>query len=54
MEERIKEAIELLQKNNYVVKKFTSEMDEDSDSCAESGYGDCMSCSCFVCMAGIE
>lgn len=54
MEEKIKEAIELLQKNGYVVKKFTSRMDEDADRCSETGYGDCMSCSCFICAAGIE
>ncbi len=54
MEERIKDAIELLRNNGYMVKKFTSKMDEDADSCVEARCGDCMSCSCFVCMAGIE
>ena len=54
MESKIKEAIELLQKNGYVVKKFTDTMNDDANKCAETGYGDCTTCSCFVCLAGIE
>lgn len=54
MEDKIKEAIKLLQENDYIVRKFTDEMDRDADSCAENGCGDCMCCSCFICAAGIE
>ena len=54
MEEKIREAIELLRKNDYVVVKMTNRMYEDADRCSETGYGDCMNCSCFICAAGIE
>ena len=54
MEEKIKEAIELLRKNDYVVVKYDNKMHEDADKCAETGYGDCSCCSCFICAAGLE
>ena len=54
MEEEIKKAIELLRKNDYVVTKINDQMNKDADGCAESGCGDCMYCSCFICAAGIE
>jgi hypothetical protein len=54
MEEDIKKAIELLERNNYFVKKISDKMNEDADACAEQGCGDCMYCSCFICAAGIE
>lgn len=54
MEDKIKEAIELLRKYDYVVVKFDNEMHEDADKCAETGYGDCTCCSCFICAAGLE
>ena len=54
MEEEIKKAIELLRKNDYIVRKYTEEMDKDAEGCLESGCGDCMYCSCFICAAGIE
>ena len=54
MEDKIKEAIDLLRKNDYVVVKMTDRMNEDADKCAETGYGECTSCSCFICAAGLE
>lgn len=54
MEDKIKEAIDLLRKNDYVVVKIKDRMNEDADKCAETGYGDCTSCSCFICAAGLE
>lgn len=54
MTKEISEAISLLQNEGYIVKKFTTNMDEDADHCAETGCGDCMNCSCFVCAAGLE
>ena len=54
LEERIKEAIELLRENGYIVNKLTEKMMDEADKCAECGYGDCMTCSCFICAAGIE
>ena len=54
MEEDIKKAIELLRQNDYFVTKITPCMDKASDECSETGYGDCMDCPCFVCIAGIE
>lgn len=54
MEDKIKEAIELLKKNDYVVVKMTDRMNKDADKCSETGYGDCTCCSCFICAAGLE
>jgi len=51
LEEKIKEAKELLWANEYVIKKMTKSMKEDSDKCETMGYeGDCMGCSCSVCL----
>lgn len=54
MEDKIKEAIDLLRKNDYVVVKMTDRMNECADKCAELGYGDCMDCPCFICAGGNE
>lgn len=51
MDDKIKQAIELLHNNGYVVKKFTKAMERDADKCCESGGdGDCLGCSCSVCI----
>ncbi len=52
MEDKIKEAIDLLRKNDYIVVKMTDRMNKCADECAESGYGDCMDCPCFICAGG--
>jgi hypothetical protein len=50
-ENRIVEAIKLLRENGYIVKKFTKEMELDSDKCESSnGNKDCMGCACSVCI----
>lgn len=54
MDKKIKEAIELLRKNDYVVVKFDNDMHEDADRCLQTGYGDCTCCSCFICACGNE
>lgn len=54
MEEDIKKAIDLLKSNGYIVRKMTQSMDEAADRCAETGYGDCMDCPCFICAVGLE
>ena len=54
MKDKIKEAIDLLRKNDYVVVKMTDRMNECADKCAETGYGDCMDCPCFICAGGNE
>lgn len=48
MEDKIKEAIDLLRKNDYVVVKITDGMNKYTDACA-SGYGNCIDCPCFIC-----
>jgi len=51
MEDKIKEAIKLLDQNGYVVKKITKTMQEDADKCEAMDFeGDCMGCSCSVCL----
>lgn len=54
MEDDIKKAIELLKNNDYIVIKMTQRMNEAADRCAETGYGECMDCPCFICAAGLE
>lgn len=51
MDEKIKEAIQLLRDNGYIVKKLTPLMIEDSDECeASDGSKDCLGCSCSLCI----
>lgn len=51
MEEKIKEAINLLQENGYVVTKLTKAMERDSDRCEACGFeSDCSSCACSICI----
>jgi len=51
VEDKIQEAKQLLRDNGYAIKKMTKSMKEDSDKCEAMGYeGDCMGCSCSVCL----
>jgi hypothetical protein len=51
MEDKIKEAIALLEQNGYIVKKITKRMQEDSKECEQSDEEkDCCSCSCSICI----
>ena len=54
MTEEIMKAITLLKANNYVIKKWTSDMESDADECekmTEIGLvKDCCGCSCSVCL----
>lgn len=54
MNEEIMKAITLLKKNNYVIKKWTPNMESDADECeameAEGLSKDCCGCSCSVCL----
>ena len=54
MTNEIKEAIALLRKNDYIVRKITKDMAEDSNECekmSDTGdYKDCGGCSCNVCI----
>lgn len=50
-EEVISEAIRLLRKNGYVVKKLRKAQIEDGEECEACGFnGDCNECSCSVCI----
>lgn len=49
---KINEAVKLLKENGYVVKKFTENMQKDSDKCESiGGDGDCLGCACSICIA---
>lgn len=54
MENEIAKAKQLLEKNGYVVKKWTRSMDQDADECVEMDeqgkMKDCCGCSCSVCL----
>ncbi|MCI5918166.1 MAG: hypothetical protein MRZ75_02395 [Roseburia sp.] len=52
MEEKIKEAIELLRSNDYFITKIPKNLCETAEECCETGTGECMDCSCFVCIIG--
>ena len=54
MEINIKEAIELLRKNGYFVKKIPDdkELSECESNCLETGYGVCDTCNSFICLCG--
>lgn len=56
MENNIKEAIKLLENNGYFVAKVPEDKDLCSNAreCMETGYGECMDCSCFVCLCGCD
>lgn len=54
MEDEIAKAKQFLEKNGYVVKKWTRSMDQDADECVEMDEQgktkDCCGCSCSVCL----
>jgi hypothetical protein len=51
MDNKIREAIQLLKENNYVVVKMTKQMQGDADECERQGFqGDCLGCSCSICV----
>lgn len=52
METKIKEAIELLKDNGYYITKISEKLCNVAEECSETGHGDCMECSCFVCLIG--
>ena len=53
LEEKIKEAKELLLTNGYSVKKLTQTMKDDLDECNRlEGDKDCSICSCSICIVG--
>lgn len=54
MGEEIKNAIDLLSKNGYYVKKIPAHLCEIAEECCKEGIGDCADCSCFVCLLGNE
>ncbi len=56
MENNIKEAIKLLENNGYFVAKVPEDKDLCSNAreCLETGCGECMDCSCFVCLCGSD
>jgi len=52
MEDKIKEAIEILIDNGYIVKRLTKQMKCDMDECEKSnGEKECFGCACSVCIA---
>lgn len=53
MEDKIKEAIELLQKNNYLVVKYKKSMEKDVDTCQKAGM-ECNECACHSCFFSID
>lgn len=54
MDNEIKDAIELLKKNGYIIKKLTKAMKEDCIRCVEmSDKGEdmeCFECACSICI----
>ena len=54
MNEEIMTAITVLKANNYVIKKWTPNMESDVDECeameAKGLSKDCCECSCSVCL----
>ncbi|MDV3426159.1 MAG: hypothetical protein LIR50_03075 [Bacillota bacterium] len=54
MTEETKNAIKLLQKEGYFIKKITKEMNKDMDECIaadeEGEPKDCCGCSCNTCI----
>ena len=51
MEDKIKEAKDLLMKNGYIVIKLSKGQEKDSEACGASGFeSDCTACSCSVCI----
>jgi len=51
LEDKIQEAKQLLWENGYRTTKITDKMNKDADKCDSlNGDGDCMGCSCNMCI----
>lgn len=49
--EKIEDAIKLLRRNGYVVKKISKSQLEDARVCEDCDFeGDCSECSCSICI----
>lgn len=53
-ENAVEDAISLLRKNDYFVRKIPKNLCETAKECSETGCGECLDCSCFSCMIGNE
>lgn len=53
-ENAVEDAILLLRKNDYFVRKIPKNLCETAKGCSETGCGECLDCSCFACMIGNE
>lgn len=53
-ENAVEDAISLLRKNDYFVRKIPKNLCGTAKECSETGYGECLDCSCFACMIGNE
>lgn len=53
-ENAVEDAISLLRKNDYFVRKIPKNLCETAKGCSEIGCGECLDCSCFACMIGNE
>ena len=53
-ENAVEDAILLLRKNDYFVRKIPKNLCETAKECSETGCGECLDCSCFACMIGNE
>lgn len=53
-ENAVEDAISLLRKNDYFVRKIPKNLCETAKGCSETGCGECLDCSCFACMIGNE
>ena len=51
-ENAVEDAISLLRKNDYFVRKIPKNLCETAKECSETGCGECLDCSCFACMIG--
>ena len=54
MKDNMKNAIKLLKDNGYFVTKIPEKICHTANECCETGHGDCMNCSCYVCIIGNE
>lgn len=50
MDNKISEAIRLLNENGYVVTKVTENMKKYFNECVKSNGGDCGDCPCNICI----
>jgi hypothetical protein len=54
MKDNIEDAVKLLRDNGYFVTKIPEKLCHTANECCETGHGDCMECSCYVCIIGNE